>query len=218
VNEHEHEPVRGLPEYLPDGEQIVWQGAPDWRQLALHVFHVRKVAIYFVLLAAIQVAFKLADGASAAAAAHGALWLVLLGVATVLILGILAWLYGRTTIYTMTSERLVLRFGVALPMMINLPWKKFDAADLVRRSGDSGDLVLTLAKGEKLSYWLLWPHARPWRFAPVQPSLRCLADVAVAADRLRQVIGPQAPAGRPLDAAADKRPDRVASGHTAAYS
>ena len=46
------EPIRGLPDHLPKGERLLWQGAPDWRLLAIQAFHVRKVAIYFALIAA----------------------------------------------------------------------------------------------------------------------------------------------------------------------
>lgn len=191
MNEYESEPVRGLPEHLPEGEAIVWQGAPAWRQLAVRAFHVRKIAAYFVLLAAIHVGLSIADGASLLGAMQGASWLVLLGAAAVALLGLLAWLYGRTTLYTMTNERLVMRFGVAIPMMINIPWEKIDAAGLSRYRGDNGDIVLTLTKGEKIAYWLLWPHAKPWHFAPVQPMLRCLDDVQEAAQCLSRVVGAQ---------------------------
>ena len=47
THEHEWEAAPGLPSTLPDGEAIVWQGTPDWKQLAVHAFHVRKIAIYF---------------------------------------------------------------------------------------------------------------------------------------------------------------------------
>ena len=32
------EPVRGLPAELPRGERLIWQGAPDWRLLAIQAF------------------------------------------------------------------------------------------------------------------------------------------------------------------------------------
>jgi hypothetical protein len=191
MNEYESEPVRGLPEHLPEGEAIVWQGAPAWRPLAVRAFHVRKIAAYFVLLAALHVGLGVADGGSLSGAIQGASWLVMLGVAAVALLGLLAWLYGRTTLYTITNERLVMRFGVAIPMMINIPWNKIDAAGLSRHRGDNGDIVLTLARGEKIAYWLLWPHAKPWHFAPVQPMLRCLDDAQEAAQCLSRVVGAQ---------------------------
>ena len=53
-----------LPEPLPAGESVLWQGRPEWRGLALRAFHVRMVAIYFALLAVWRVASGLMDGES----------------------------------------------------------------------------------------------------------------------------------------------------------
>ena len=65
IQEHDFEPERGLPEPLPPGETVLWQGSPDWLLLARRAFHVRKVAVYFGLLLAWRVAGTLADGGGA---------------------------------------------------------------------------------------------------------------------------------------------------------
>ena len=52
--EHEFEAALGLPEPLPRGERLLWQGAPDWRVLAVAAFHIRKLAIYFAAMLAVQ--------------------------------------------------------------------------------------------------------------------------------------------------------------------
>ena len=62
THEHEWEAAPGLPSALPPGERILWQGAPDWRSLAVHAFHVRKIALYFVFMLAVQ-ALNLMDSA-----------------------------------------------------------------------------------------------------------------------------------------------------------
>ena len=62
------EPIAGLPERPPEGEEILWQGRPDWWGLALRVCHIRKVAIYFAVLVAWRGATALWDGAGASAA------------------------------------------------------------------------------------------------------------------------------------------------------
>ena len=54
--EHEFEPERGLPEQLPAGEQLLWQGSPEWKRLAQRAFHVRKLVVYFAALIALRVA------------------------------------------------------------------------------------------------------------------------------------------------------------------
>ena len=49
-HEYEFEPQYGLPERLPQGEFIVWQGSPDVGALAASAFHIYKLALYFALL------------------------------------------------------------------------------------------------------------------------------------------------------------------------
>ena len=45
-------PNPGLPEDLPRGEALLWQGSPAWRNLAVSTFHVRKVLAWFAILLA----------------------------------------------------------------------------------------------------------------------------------------------------------------------
>ena len=81
-----------------------------------------------------------------------------------LALGIFALLalgYARTTVYTITSRRLALRFGVALPMVVNIPLTMVNSADMRRHADGSGDIVLSMHRQKRMSYILLWPHVRP---------------------------------------------------------
>ncbi|MEQ8514619.1 MAG: photosynthetic complex putative assembly protein PuhB, partial [Chromatocurvus sp.] len=115
-------------------------------------------------------------------------WQAGLSVVTLGILGSLAWLFARSTVYTITNKRIVLRFGVAIPMMINLPFDRLHAADLRGFSDGSGDIALRLEDGERISYWALWPHARPWTFSPVVPMLRNVPDAQRVASQLAAVV------------------------------
>ena len=63
---------RGLPERLPDGERLLWQGAPDWRALARQAFHVRGLAIYFGAIVAYCVGSGVLGGKPLAAVALSA--------------------------------------------------------------------------------------------------------------------------------------------------
>jgi hypothetical protein len=189
MNEYEFEPVPGLPESLPEGEQILWQGAPDWRSLAIHVFHARAAALYFALLIGAHLGAQLMAGAQLSAILAGAGWQLALSALTVGILTLMGYLYGRSSMYTLTNRRLVLRTGVAVPMMINLPLDQLAAADLRQYRDGSGDLALTPQPGVRLSYWALWPSVRPWHFSQVRPSLRCLAQPEAAARVLADAVG-----------------------------
>ena len=94
------------------------------------------------------------------------------------ILALLGWLNSRTTVYTITNKRVVLRFGTAIPKAINLPFGIIESAAVKTYAGEAGDLALTLKAPNKLALLQLWPHARPWRMATPQPTLRAVPDVA----------------------------------------
>lgn len=176
MNEHEFEPVRGLPELLPPGEQLLWQGAPRWQSLAIGAFHARKVGLYFAALIAIDAVASLATGRPAGAVAISAAGLVVLALAAVGLLALLAWLTARSTVYSITTRRLVMRFGVALPMSINLPFSVIESASMRTRGDGSSDLPLVLMPGSRIGYLITWPHVRPWQFARPQPMLRAIPD------------------------------------------
>lgn len=181
--EHGREPIPGLPDYLPDGERILWQGAPNWKQFAIRALHVRKVAIYFALLFAWRL---LGDGALA-----GHVGLLVMAAIAIGLLLLLGWAMARSALYTITNHRVVMRFGIALPMSINLPFEAIDSVDIRRHGSGTGDIAIVPRPGrqiKRLSWVVMWPHARPWRTSPVQPMLRCLDDAdeagAILADAL----------------------------------
>lgn len=176
MREHDHEPVRGLPERLPAGEALLWQGAPRWSAIAVRVFHVRKLALYFGVLILWRVSAGMVDGQATGALLSSALWLGGVAVAAIGVLTLLAIMTARATIYTITDKRVVMRFGIALTMALNLPLRKIDAAALKLHRDGTGELALTLANGDRIAYLHLWPHARPWRIAHPQPMLRGLDE------------------------------------------
>ncbi len=205
--EHDHEPVRGLPEHLPPGEHIVWQGSPAWWRLAVDALHVRKVIVYFALLALWRVADVLGGGGSALDATAAALWTLPLASIAVGLLALLAWLTARTAVYTLTNRRIVMRVGVVLGIAFNLPLSRIAAAGLRRHRDGSGDISFTLAGPDRIAYLHLWPHARAWHVRKPQPTLRAVPDAdrvaALVADALAASAGQ---ARQPIDAPAGAAP------------
>ena len=127
-HEHEFEAAYGLPEPLPKGESILWQGAPDFADLAVRVFHMKKVAVYFAALVAIRGFFLYSAGATAMTILVGLLIVAGLAATALAALGILAWLTARTTAYTLTDQRIVMRIGIVLTLTFNLPLKRIETA------------------------------------------------------------------------------------------
>lgn len=188
MREYEYEPINGLPENLPEGESIVWQGAPRWTALANRVFQVRTLALYFAALIGIHVVYKLMDGASSSHVWGGVSWQLTLATVSLGLLSGAAWLYARSTVYTLTNKRLVLRSGVATPMMVNLPLEKLESAGLRLCSDGTGDMLFTPTSDTKLYYMLLWPHVRLLGFRKIQPLLRGIPDAQNVARLLAETV------------------------------
>jgi hypothetical protein len=182
------EPIPGLPERLPEGEALLWQGSPDWKALARSAFHIRKVALYFALLLAWTLATDLREGATISAMAMSAIWLLASGAIAIGILSGLAYLYARGTIYTLTTKRIVIRSGLALPVTLNLPLAMIDTAGRRKDALGTGSFALTVIKPNRIAWLVLWPNARPWHFTNPQPMLRCLTDADALAPKLTQAL------------------------------
>lgn len=178
MSDFDFDPVPGLPEKLPDGEKLLWQGKPDWRILARRLYHVGVITAYLAILIVWHVISAVYDGRPLSETAGAVAWTSLLSAACAGILCVLAFATARATIYTITSERVVMRIGIALPMSINLPYRIVESAAARIYPSGHGDLPLTLRKGEKISYLMLWPHARPWRMKRPEPMLRGIPDAA----------------------------------------
>lgn len=212
-DDYAFEPIPGLPEKLPRGETMLWQGSPQWRPLAIAAFHIRKVAIYFVLLIGWDLATSVRDGADAAAMATHTAWLAGIGVGAVAILCLLAYFYARGTIYTLTTRRIVIRSGLALPVTLNLPLSLIESAAATTARDGAGSIALTVLKPNRVAWLVLWPNVRPWHLSNPQPMLRCLADAATVAPMLARALeadagiaGQRAPARAPIAASGKHAP------------
>ncbi len=184
MTEYEHEPIPGLPGLLPKGEHILWQGSPDWRILARTAFHTRAVAGYFALLVGVALLTAIWAGIGGWRDFAGVALTLGFGVTGVALLHLLAWGAARTTIYTLTDRRIVMRIGIALPKCINIPLGMIANVDLAKRDAGTGDLALALSGEQRLGYAALWPHARAWHYARPQPMLRAVPGVDAVATML----------------------------------
>jgi hypothetical protein len=183
-HEHEFEAAPGLPEPLPRGERLIWQGSPDWVPLAIHAFHVRKLAIYFAAMLGVQAVYL--SGDPQAALLRPLLTSAVMASLALLLLGATAWFAARTTLYTLTDRRIVMRIGVVLTLTLNLPLRQIAGASFKPLAGGHGDVALALAGRDRIAYLNLWPHARPWQLKNPQPSLRCLPGAAAVGERIQQ--------------------------------
>lgn len=170
------EPVRGLPEALPEGEHILWQGAPDPGRLAREALKLRWIASYFVLLAVWRIGVSSVDNTLGVSLLH-AVPFVIAGIVACAILYGIAYMQARSTVYTLTNKRVAMRIGAALTMTLNLPYTQIGTAQATRRKDGTGTIALELIGDTRISYLMTWPHVRPWYMARTQPALRCIPNV-----------------------------------------
>jgi len=207
MSEHDFEPIRGLPGDLPAGETILWQGAPNWMAIAQQAFHIRAVAAYFALMFAWRTSAAVIGGEAPLHAVQSVLSVTPIALAAVGILAFLAWLNSRTTVYTITNRRVVMRFGAAIPKAINIPFGIIESASIKPLAGDGGDIALVLKAPNKIAFLHLWPHARPWRLAAPQPTLRAISHARSVAGILADAMAAQVP----IEITKPADPDRAQS-------
>jgi hypothetical protein len=207
MSEFDFEPIPGLPADLPPNERLLWQGAPDWRTVARRVFHLRAIGAYCGAMVLWRIGAGWAAHQSLQTVSVSALWLSGLALATVGFLALVArWIAG-TTVYSITNRRVAMRFGLAIPITLNVPFRIIDAAWLHGDPSACGDIALQISAERPIAYLHLWPHARPWRVNQPQPMLRCIPDALAASEILAAALAAAGPGARVAETAQPVVPD-----------
>ena len=194
------ERIRGIDEPLPEGEHLLWEGRPDARALTRHVFRLRVWIAYFAALAVLTLL------AAPGGALARAVWLMMLGALFAGGVTLYARAIASSSIYAVTDRRIVMRIGVALPAVFNLPFTRVADAAVRENPDGSGDIAFALRGSGRIGVVYLWPHVRPWRFRDPEPMLRALPDVARVGDVVRKAL---LDAGIDRSAPVESRPVRI---------
>jgi PH (Pleckstrin Homology) domain-containing protein len=207
-DDFEFEPKRGLPAMLPEGEHLLWQGSPAWKSLAVHAYHARKIAWYFVLLAIWRVGVGITNAHAPFDIAISCAFLLALGGLAIGVLCLLAYCSSRVTVYSITSRRVLLRHGIAVPMTLNIPFKVVESAELKQFADLTGDIALKVSADQRVGYVITWPHLRPGFITRPQPSLRSLIDATRAAEILALALAAE---NAPMEARVEQTLPKPAS-------
>jgi hypothetical protein len=175
--EYELEAQYGLPEKLPAGEQILWQGSPDFWRTAKDIFYIRPIIGYFVFVVLYQIIDGFLLDNTLRSIFISAIWMIALSVVCIGMVASLAYLTSSTTVYTITNHRVVMRIGIALTKTFNVPFKQIVSADFTESKDSFGHIPLRINENTKIAYFHLWPHARPARFSHPEPMLRNIPKV-----------------------------------------
>jgi Bacterial PH domain len=178
----EHVGPDGEVSRLPEGEHVLWSGAPDRRSLARYFLRERWVLGFVFLTFLLQAADVLQrDFPMQRLAGVAALSGVLALIAIVSIRFFAARL-EKTSKYVVTDRRVYFNIGIVLRADANVPYADVDGVDLRRRADGSGDLMVSLAGSKEVPWLLLFPHLT-WRGSKKgRPTFRSLRDPQAAAD------------------------------------
>jgi Bacterial PH domain len=180
-SDFDFEPQPGLPKPLPAGEDLLWQGSPDPAALAREAFKANWILGYLLILAVWRASIAFQAGGFGQSVAVFLPYLALALVATGLI-RLLARASAKAAIYSITSNRVILRIGAALQVTWTVPFTKIANASLATRPmTGTGTIAMELTDGQRISYLALWPHLRPGFGHTVQPAFRCIPDAAQVA-------------------------------------
>lgn len=175
----------GIPAPLPKGEVVLWQGRPDTNALAREAFKIRWIAGYMALIVLWKAGVGFAEAGPLLALARG-LPYVVLALAAVGVVWLLAWAQARAAVYTITSGRVLMKIGAALPVTYNIPLVQIGTARADIGPKGTGTIAMETLGQTRLAFAALWPHLRPGHVRITQPALRCIPDVARVAQILAE--------------------------------
>jgi len=183
--------LKPFPEPLPEGEHVLWQHSPTWRPYARRVFQLDRIALYFLFIVA-WVGLSAFFNGGMVALLKAMSWSIPPALGVLLILASIAWLYARTSVYTITNKRIVIQSGLAFETFTNLPFSKVSSADLKTFKDGTGDIELTIT-GHRLLYSMLWPNVRLLRLKRPVPMMRALQQPHQVAETLGRALSNDQP-------------------------
>jgi hypothetical protein len=185
--------IQGIAQPLPEGESLLWEGAPDRAALARHALHIRLAAGYFAVIILFGLIGAMRDQLALQQVAVTLGIQLLLSALVIGAVQLYAVITARTTIYAVTDRRVVMRVGVVLPTTINIPFHLINAAAARDFADGTGQISLTIRPPDRLGFVHLWPHVRPWRLRWPEPMLRGLTDPAGLARIIREAAATSGP-------------------------
>lgn len=204
-------PARPVGVRLEPGEQILWQGRPEASALRRHLLKGRWLAAYFAVLLGWKLTLIVALRGLHPQEMFDMAVLLGQGAALMGILAYLAWALARSTTYTVTTLRVVIRHGIALQGTVDVPLRAIRSV-AVRMHGDgTGDVALAVRDGGGVGYSKLWPHVRGLSPSAPVPMLRGLPDAALLGTRLARRLDGPAPAMSGQDIRPEAAPHATAA-------
>ena len=176
-------PPKDVLSVIPENEEVIWHGRPNLRRFSLSALGLRYLMLYLLiisittfssnfgnltLLLFLQMMFPYIISCCLAG-----IILVVIGISQVI-----------PTVYVITSKRIIIKSGLALIFMLNVPFDKVANIDKKVFNDGCGDISFKLIGNKRIPFFAGWPSVRPWYFNDPEPTFRCIPDVDVVAFKL----------------------------------
>ena len=161
---------------IPVGEMIRWCGRPNWKSLGYHAFGVKYLTVYLILSALYAVSQTNSPFRFGAFTVQY-LPYIMSGIFASIILFVLAYLAARHTCYVITEKRVVIRTGIALVFLLNVPFKNVVSIDLQRLANGSGNLSFKAQSKKRIPYLSCWPSVRSGSLLQPVPAFRSILSI-----------------------------------------
>ena len=161
---------------IPDGEEIYWHGQPDWRSLGYHAFGCKYLVLYFIISAFYAVS-QIKMNFSFNAFFGQYVTFVISGVVAGAILFLLAYVAARHTCYVITEKRVVIRTGIALVFLLNVPLKNIISIDKQSLWHGRGNLSFKSRSKKRIPYLSCWPSVKSGSLLEPIPIFRSILNI-----------------------------------------
>ena len=176
-------PPKDVLSVIPEDEEVLWHGRPDFRRFSLSALGLRYLMLY-LLIVSLTTFFSNFGNLSLflflqmmfpyiICCCLAAIILVMIGISQVI-----------PIVYVITSKRIIIKSGLALIFMLNVPFDKIANIDKKTFSDGCGDISFKFMGNKRIPFFAGWPSVRPWYFNNPEPTFRCIPDVDVVAFKL----------------------------------
>ena len=161
---------------IPDGEKIYWSGMPNWRSFGYHAFGI-KYLIFYLIFCAFYSVTQINGGFNFSTFFGKYLPFIISGLFAGMMLFFLAYVAASHTCYVLTEKRIVIKTGVALVFLLNLPLKNVVSIDKKTLAQGRGNLSFKAQSKKRIPFLSCWPSVRGGSFFEPIPTFRSIANI-----------------------------------------
>ena len=176
---------------IPEGEIVCWVGRPYWISLGFNVFGIKYLLLYFIISAFYAISqIELVFSFRAFIGEY--ISFIISGIIASVILFLLAYFAAQHTCYVITEKRLVIRTGIALVFLLNVPLKNVISIDKQSLFRGYGNLSFKPQSKKRIPYSSCWPSVRGSSFLKPIPTFRSIANI----EEIGRIVGEMAEKNR----------------------